>query len=164
MATFFAGSIFKRSRRHILLISVAFLLFSVISLYHKDAVGAALSSTLSASFSHSFSSSTTSTHKRKNIIMASRFPYHQDVYLALVKMLERAVKGDGGSIEVYCPTPLNYNFSGVVEEFGLYHGTIKDPMNVTEVVAANWDIDMVILGTCEVEYVLFLFEKKKNRC
>jgi hypothetical protein len=94
--------------------------------------------------------------RRKNIAMVSRFGFHFDVYLALVSSLEQAMD-DRGSIQVYAPSPFEYNFQTMVDQLGLYHGTVKDPDNFLGDLAASDSIDMVIMGTCEIEYVLSFF-------
>ena len=62
-----------------------------------------------------------------------------------------------GNLQVYAPTPFLYNFQEVVERYGLYKGEVKDPNDLLGDIKSGGDdgrIDLVILGTCEIEYVV----------
>jgi hypothetical protein len=91
--------------------------------------------------------------RRKNIAVVSGFGFHFDVYLPLVSSLEQAME-DGGSVHVYAPSPFAFGFQKLVDQLGLYHGNVEDPDNFLHDLAGSHSIDMVIMGTCEVEYVL----------
>lgn len=89
------------------------------------------------------------------IAVASMFGYHFDVYLSLVWTLERLVK-QGTSIQVYTPEPYHFNFEEIVDGFGLYDGSIKDVKTLVHDLSHGEGDDairLLILGTCEVEYV-----------
>ncbi len=67
------------------------------------------------------------------------------------------MKGQG-QIDVYAKTPLHFEFGKVVQQLGLYHGVIRNPQQLfLDLADRGLDdaIDMVILGTCELECVLF---------
>lgn len=96
-----------------------------------------------------------------NIAVASNFAYHFDVYLPLVWSIQRVLKG-AGHLQVYAPTPFGFNFQNVSDELGLYRGHIKEPQDLIHDIRSSPEgdaIDMVILGTCEIEYV-FVFALK----
>ncbi|KAJ6623988.1 hypothetical protein B0H10DRAFT_1785286 [Mycena sp. CBHHK59/15] len=60
----------------------------------------------------------------------------------------------GGTVEVYAPLPFAFEFQKVVETLQLYHGEVKDPEALISDLNSNvgdGGIDMVILGTCEVD-------------
>jgi hypothetical protein len=93
---------------------------------------------------------------RKNIALATSFDYHQDVLFALAWTLERVMKGDA-KLNVYVPPKLSWNIEGVVRELGLYHGEMKSKDDLIRDIVDNpgdGGIDMVILGTCEIECVV----------
>ena len=92
--------------------------------------------------------------KHKRIAIASNVDFHYDVYLALAWTLERVMKGQG-QIDVYAQTPLRFEFGKVIQQLGLYHGVIKNRQQLFLDLADHDAIDMVILGTCELECVLF---------
>lgn len=99
--------------------------------------------------------------KHKRIAIASGFGFHHDVYLALAWTLERVMK-DRGQIGVYARTPLHFEFEKVVQQLGLYRGVIKDPQQLfLDLADRGLDdaIDMVILGTCEIECVSFCLQR-----
>lgn len=92
--------------------------------------------------------------KRRNIAVASDFAHHFDVYMALAWGVQRALDMQGsGRVRVFA-RPFNFNFQTIVDELGLYNGTLHAPDDmITQVRDGNADgvIDMVILGTCEIE-------------
>ncbi|KAJ7067131.1 hypothetical protein C8F01DRAFT_980679 [Mycena amicta] len=60
----------------------------------------------------------------------------------------------GGTVEVYADQPFGFDFQQIVDELGLYRGTVKPPDSLVREINANTGpggIDMVILGTCEVD-------------
>ena len=90
---------------------------------------------------------------RKNIAVASGFGAHFDVYMALVWTLERVMKNEG-KVQVYARTPFMFDFNRIVEEYHLYNGTFKHHDDLLRDInndAGDGGIDMVILGTCEIE-------------
>jgi hypothetical protein len=102
---------------------------------------------------------------RRNVVLATHFNYHQDVLFALAWTIERVMAKDT-KLSVYAPTP-GWNFDQVVREFGLYHGTTKDDkVLINDILTDSGDggIDMVILGTCEVEYVRSSPSHSENSC
>jgi hypothetical protein len=63
-----------------------------------------------------------------------------------------------GQLDVYARTPLSFGFGKVVQQLGLYHGVIRDPQQLFLDLADSGSddaIDMVILGTCDLECVSF---------
>lgn len=57
-----------------------------------------------------------------------------------------------GIVQVYSQLPFAHGFQKVLNEVGLYHGSVKEFADVVHDVE-NTDIDMVVIGTCELEYV-----------
>jgi hypothetical protein len=73
---------------------------------------------------------------------------------ALQKVMDRS--HTGGTVEVYAPFPLAYEFQSIVETLQLHHGEVKTPDTLIEDINKNMGhggIDLVVLGTCEVECV-----------
>ena len=94
---------------------------------------------------------------RKNVVVASAFGAHFDVYMAVAWTLQRIMRKDEGNLQVYAATPFLFNFQEVVDRYGLYEGEVKDPNNLLSDIkndGGDSGIDLLILGTCEVEYVL----------
>ncbi|EIN05497.1 hypothetical protein PUNSTDRAFT_46854 [Punctularia strigosozonata HHB-11173 SS5] len=97
--------------------------------------------------------------RRKRVAVASVFGAHFDVYMALVGTLEKVMAADqhlafeGGvdtpSVQVYAP-PFLYGFEEVADRLELYKGVILHPDQLIEDVHKG-DIDLVILGTCEID-------------
>jgi hypothetical protein len=74
--------------------------------------------------------------------------------MALAWTFKRVMQGTGGSIDVYADTPMEFGFQKIVEDLGLYDGTFRNPANLIRDLTTNTGdgaIDMVILGTCEIE-------------
>lgn len=95
--------------------------------------------------------------KRRNIVIASFFGYHFDVYMTIAWTLERVLANTPGSvIQVFAP-PFFYGFQKIVNDLGLYHGQIRDPEQLLSYITdhTNGVVDTVFLGTCEFEYVQF---------
>ncbi|KAH6914689.1 hypothetical protein BKA70DRAFT_1510095 [Coprinopsis sp. MPI-PUGE-AT-0042] len=86
---------------------------------------------------------------RKNIAVASLFGAHFDVYMAVVWTLGRVMKE--GRIQVYSNGPFRFDFQTVVESIGLFEGTLKDQGDFLPELREDESIDLVILGTCEIE-------------
>jgi len=92
----------------------------------------------------------------KNVVVASGFGAHFDVYLAVAWTLQRVMPKDQGSLQVYAPTPFFFKFQDVVDRYQLYEGEIKhfnDLLGDIKSVGEDGGIDLLILGTCEIEYV-----------
>jgi len=91
--------------------------------------------------------------KRRNIAFATEFPFHHDVMLALAWTFQR-VMGKDGQISLYAPSPLSWDFQDVMNDLGLYHGTIKNRDDLLKDINDNGSdggIDMVVFGTCEID-------------
>lgn len=59
-------------------------------------------------------------------------------------------------MQVYARTPYAFGFQEIVDELGLYHGPVKTPEELVKDItqdSGEGSIDLVVLGTCEVEYV-----------
>ena len=92
----------------------------------------------------------------RNVVVASAFGAHFDVYMAVAWTLQRIMLKEPGNLQVYAPTPFLFNFQEVVDRYGLYKGEIKDPNDLLgDIKSGGHDggIDLMILGTCEIEYV-----------
>jgi hypothetical protein len=88
--------------------------------------------------------------KRTNIVVASWFGYHFEVYFALAWTLQR-VMSRNVQLRIYGDLPFPFGFHSVIDNLGLYRGEIKDSNNLLDDLTKNVDIDMLILGTCEIE-------------
>jgi len=91
----------------------------------------------------------------RNVAVATSFGYHLDVLFSLSWTLQRVMK-DQGQLHVYLPSQNHWNIEGVVKEQGLYQGAIKSHEDLIKDLNDNQGdggIDMVILGTCEIECV-----------
>lgn len=90
----------------------------------------------------------------KNIAIASSFGYHFDVYLAAAWTLRRVMQQ--GNVQLYTPTPYYFDFQRIIDGYDLYSGSVKDYEDLTLDIMDNsgeGGIDLVILGTCEIECV-----------
>ena len=94
--------------------------------------------------------------KRRNVIVASVFPHHFDVYLAVVWTLERVLSHVPGSRVRVFAEPFGYGFQSVAERLGLYSGKRSNPEEMIPFLSSEegLSVDVVILGTCEFEYVV----------
>ena len=155
------GPILKRFKL-IYAISFSFVLLAILSIWHNDGLGT-LRDTLDRQFCSmnanydTLGSSLYGPQLRKNIAIATSFGNHHDVFLALAWTIERVMKN--GTLTVYAPLPFGYGFQDVVDKLGLFHGVAKDNGELIRDVLANpgdGGIDMIILGTCEVECVAFI--------
>jgi hypothetical protein len=93
----------------------------------------------------------------KNVVVASTFVAHFDVYMAVAWTLQRIMPKESGNLQVYASTPFLFNFQEVVDRYGLYKGEVKAPNDLLgdiKRVEDDGGIDLVIFGTCEFEYVL----------
>jgi hypothetical protein len=88
--------------------------------------------------------------KRHNVVVASDFGYHVDVYMALVWTLERVINKP---VPVYAGQPYHHGFSDVVKNNNLHRGPFYDTSQLDPDLAKDNTIDMVVFGTCEIEYV-----------
>jgi len=140
------------SRRKFFAIA-AVLLFILIagSLWYKDDTLCQLSIRIPTCTSQNAAASS-QTFVYQNIVVASDFGFHFDVWLALVWTIQRVLKGHG-HVQVYGPTPFAYDFDTIVDKLGLYHGSIKNPAELMNDIRGNTAIDLVIFGTCTTECV-----------
>jgi hypothetical protein len=107
--------------------------------------------------------------KRHRVAVSSTVPgFHFDVYMSLVWTLERAMSRSqtGGVVEVYAPAPFSFKFQSIVDALGLYHGETRRSDELIDAINSDMGdggIDMVVLGTCEIEcVVLFSFTKPSS--
>jgi len=101
----------------------------------------------------------------KNIVVASGFGPHFDVYMAVAWTLKRIMLKDQGNIQVYRTKPFKYKFQEIVDHYGLYKGEYKDYKDLIGDIKSGGDdggIDLVIFGTCEHEYVFRLLILRKS--
>ena len=99
----------------------------------------------------------------KNVVVASVFGAHFDVYMAVAWTLQRIMAKDQGSnLQVYAKVPFLYKFQEVVNRYGLYGGEFKDPKHLIGDIKRDDEggIDLLILGTCEIECVLSSFQSE----
>jgi len=92
--------------------------------------------------------------KHKNIVVASAFGWHYDVYMAVAWTLRRIMVNGQGNLQVYAPTPFPFKFQEVVDQYGLYEGEVKDYKDLIGDIKSDGNdggIDLVILGTCEID-------------
>jgi len=90
-------------------------------------------------------------------VVASAFGAHFDVSMTVAWTLQRIMVQEPVNLQVYAPTPFLFNFQEVVDRYGLYKGEIKDPNDLLgDIKSSGQDggIDLMILGTCEIECVL----------
>ncbi|KAJ7170873.1 hypothetical protein C8R43DRAFT_875713 [Mycena crocata] len=57
----------------------------------------------------------------------------------------------GGTVDVYAPSPFGFEFQSIVESLHLYRGDVESPDGLIDTLNADTSIDVVILGTCEVD-------------
>ena len=88
--------------------------------------------------------------KRHNVVVSSEFGYHVDVYMALVWTLERVTNKP---VPVYAGQPFHHGFSDLAKNINLHRGPFYDPAQLHPDLEKDNAIDMVVLGTCEIEYV-----------
>lgn len=99
--------------------------------------------------------------QRKNIVVASSFPYHFDVYMAAAKTIgdvldfEPEDNDEGGVINLFTPD-FGFGFGEIVEELGLWKhkGTRGRPEELVDYIngdAGAGGVDLIVFGTCEVE-------------
>lgn len=88
----------------------------------------------------------------KHVAVASGFGFHFDVYMALVWTLTRVLRDHhvSGDVQVFAPQPFGFGFNDVVDSLALYDGTVRPPEELVDEVKQG-QIDIVVLGTCEVE-------------
>ena len=98
--------------------------------------------------------------RRKNVAVASGFGPHFDVYMAFAKTLGDVMDedGDGGyTIHVFAQD-FAFGFQDLVDELHLWkhRGVRGKPEELFDHLSSNTEagsIDLVVLGTCEVEWV-----------
>jgi hypothetical protein len=94
--------------------------------------------------------------KRHSVVVASAFGFHTDVYMALVWTLERITQKP---VPVYHVDnePFNFGFGEAVKRLGLHHGPVLNisdlPSALNNTSSDGTMIDLLVFGTCEVEYV-----------
>ena len=97
---------------------------------------------------------------RKNIVMASEFGYHVDVYMALVWTLERVTNKP---IPVYADQPFHHGFTDLVNNLNIHQGSFRNRSQLPSDLEKDNTIDMIVFGTCEIEYV-FMRRVMQARC
>jgi len=55
----------------------------------------------------------------KNVVVASAFEFHFDVYMPIVWTLQRIMLKDQGNLQGYAATPFHFKFQEVVDQYGL---------------------------------------------
>ena len=98
--------------------------------------------------------------KRHRVAVASMFIFHFDVYMSFASSLARAMNSSstGGSIEVYAQTPFRFRFQNIIDDLNMYPHGYRDPQDLVPALRSQMGdggIDTVILGTCEIEWVIF---------
>lgn len=94
--------------------------------------------------------------KRSNIAIASVFNYHFDVYMALAWTLQRIQSRTPGlRLQVFADT-FHYGFEETIDALDIYHGERRGAdLLLDSLRQADEDIiDLLILGTCEIECAL----------
>jgi hypothetical protein len=102
----------------------------------------------------------------KNVVVASAFPPHYDIYMTIAWTLKRIGLKDQGNLQVYA-SPFLFKFQEIVDQYGLYDGEIKDYKDLVGDIKSggNDGVDLVIMGTCEVEYAFrLLMLRKSSQC
>ena len=142
-------------------IILSFVLLATLTLWHNDGLGTLRDKldrqfcSMNANYDE-FGTLSYGPQVRKNIAIASSFGAHHDVFLALAWTVERVMKNR--TLTVYAPLPYGHGFQDIVDELGLFHGITKNYDELIRDVLANpgaEGIDIIILGTCEVECVAF---------
>jgi hypothetical protein len=80
--------------------------------------------------------------KRYRVAVASTFGFHADVlYMSLTWALQKVMDRShtGGTVEVYAPFPLAYEFQSIVETLQLHHGEVKTPDTLIEDINKNME-------------------------
>jgi hypothetical protein len=132
---------------------VILILLSIAASWHKEVLWSACRVTFDGPVhTPSLNALSAIPQKRKNVAFATTFAYHLDVLLPVAWTMERVMKGNG-KMQAYIPTALPYDFQDVVHELGIYSGTIKSHDEFLDGLRADNEIDLVVLGTCEFEYV-----------
>lgn len=91
------------------------------------------------------------TVKRKHVAIASVFGFHFDVYMALAWTMERVLaKVPDSELQVFAHS-FYYGFQSVVDSLGLHHGPRNDIEDFIPYLRNNPTLDLVVLGTCEVD-------------
>ena len=93
--------------------------------------------------------------KRRNVVVASAFPHHFDVYMTVVWTLERVLSYvPDYKVHVFAE-PFNYGFQSLVDRLSLYHGRRRPTSELVPFMSGEEGetVDMIVLGTCEIECV-----------
>ncbi len=99
--------------------------------------------------------------RRKNIVVASSFPYHFDVYMAAAKTIGDVLDcepddvDERGVIHLFTPD-FGFGFGDIVEELDLWKhkGTRGRPEELVNFINADTGaggVDLLVFGTCAVE-------------
>jgi len=94
--------------------------------------------------------------KHSNIAIASGFGFHFDVYMTVAWTIQRMK--EPVTLAVYTELPFQHDFQRIIDDYGIYTGPYKPPSELLQDVTSTTGdgaIDMIILGTCEIECVLF---------
>ena len=103
--------------------------------------------------------SSPSSWRRRNVAVASSFPFHFDVYMAAAKtigdVLDSNPEEAPGIIHIYAPDFL-FGFQDIVNELNLWkhRGTRGEPTELASLLNSNTGagaIDLIVFGTCETE-------------
>jgi len=104
----------------------------------------------------------------KNVVVASAFPWHYDIYMPVAWTLGQIMLKDQGTLQVYAPMPFAFGYQEVMDQYGVYGGEIKSDNDLLRDIKSGGNdggIDLVILGTCEIEYVFrLLVPRKLSQC
>ena len=95
--------------------------------------------------------------KYTNIAIASGFGAHFDVYMTVAWTIQRMK--EPVDLVVYTRLPFQHDFQRIIDNYGIYNGPFKPLSDFLPDVKNNTGegaIDMIILGTCEIEFVLIL--------
>ena len=98
--------------------------------------------------------------KYTNVAIASTFGFHCDVYMTVAWTIQRL--NEPLRMFVYAQLPLHHDFGRIIDDYGIYKGNYKPPSEFIHDVArvtAKGAIDMIILGTCEIECVFFYYNQ-----
>lgn len=100
--------------------------------------------------------------RRKHIVVASFFGFHFDVYMALAWTLRRVLaEVPDSKLDIFAD-PFYYGFQTIANDYDLYDGGRRSPMELVSYVQTNPTVDVIILGTCEIEYVSYVYHIDTN--
>ena len=101
----------------------------------------------------SLNTSTSGSIVRQHIVVASSFPHHFDVFLAVVWSLERVLSSLPQSRVRVFAEPFDYGFQDIVVNLGLYSGQRQGSADFLPFLRSDngRSVNLVVLGTCEIE-------------